>query len=215
MTRLVRILFDWDGPDGTTPARGCLNFTPTLRRDNPDSDGLILPAGFNVKLNPSGEVTVELAPTGPQWCWRVSEDVLGGVDRYVVVPAGDPDTVLEYRALQDVDPETLEPSPESLAGWTATLNEVQSLADRAETAAAAVEGAVGEDIAGAVADWLAANPLDAEPDWAQIEEYIGSLLSSGGSIHVGDGPPPYFIHGARIGDVYIDTETGDLYRLGE
>lgn len=77
----------------------------------------------------------------------------------------------------------------------------------------AYEIAVTHGYTGTEADWL--ESLRGEPDWAQIEEYVGSLLSSGGSIHVGDGPPPDFIYGARISDVYIDTETGDLYRLGE
>ena len=38
-------------------------------------------------------------------------------------------------------------------------------------------------------------------------------LSSGGSVHLGEGPPPTVIPGARLKDIYIDTLTNNLYEL--
>lgn len=47
---------------------------------------------------------------------------------------------------------------------------------------------------------------------AAIAEALGGL-SSGGAVHLGEGPPPDLIVGAVVGDVYIDTETGTIYAL--
>lgn len=40
-----------------------------------------------------------------------------------------------------------------------------------------------------------------------------ATLSAGGSIFLGEGPPPDLIPGVKVGDVYVNTATGDLYRL--
>lgn len=47
---------------------------------------------------------------------------------------------------------------------------------------------------------------------AAIAEAL-SGLSSGGAVHLGEGPPPDLIVGAVVGDVYIDTVTGTIYAL--
>lgn len=56
--------------------------------------------------------------------------------------------------------------------------------------------------------------VDPEVLEAAIATALDGRLSSGGSIHYGDGPPPTFIAGALVGDVYIDALTGALYTLG-
>lgn len=48
---------------------------------------------------------------------------------------------------------------------------------------------------------------------SEIDTRLAAVLSSGGSVHLGTGPPPDLIVGAKVGDVYIDTATGDLYEL--
>ena len=104
-----------DGTSERTPICGAVRFVPT-RRHTAGAD-IILPAGFDAELV-GGEVTVELAATGPDWCWMVIEPTKRGLIRHIIVPdVGD--EVLEYSSLPDVDPSTLEPSAEPEAAWWA------------------------------------------------------------------------------------------------
>ena len=106
-----------DGTSERTPICGAVRFIPTRRRTA--GADIILPAGFDVELV-DGEVTVELAATGPDWCWMVIEPTKRGLIRYIIVPdVGD--DVLEYAELPDVDPATLEPSAEPEAAWWAIV----------------------------------------------------------------------------------------------
>lgn len=50
---------------------------------------------------------------------------------------------------------------------------------------------------------------------ALVEQLSGVTVSSGGSIHLGDGPPPDLIPGAQVKDVYLDNLTGHIYILQE
>lgn len=123
---LIRIDLRHPTATGTRPAAGSLAWTPTRRRSA--ADHILLPTSFQVPLT-EGRATVDLAPTGTDWCWRVQELLSGGggSTRYVNVP--DTEAVAEYATLPDVDPATLQPAPEPLAGWTATLAEVQAVRD--------------------------------------------------------------------------------------
>lgn len=106
-----------DGTSERTPICGAVRFAPTKRRTA--GADIILPAGFDAELV-DGEVTVELAATGPDWCWMVIEPTKRGLIRYIIVPdVGD--VVLEYTELPDVDPATLEPSAEPEAAWWAAI----------------------------------------------------------------------------------------------
>ena len=106
-----------DGPDGRRPVSGTLGFCRTKR--GVDGQVTILPLEFSVLLL-NGEATVELAATGSDWCWQVSEPTKRGLIRYIVVPdVGD--VVLEYTELPDVDPNTLEPSAEPDPAWWAAI----------------------------------------------------------------------------------------------
>jgi hypothetical protein len=99
-----------------------IRFAPSKRRTA--GADVILPAGFDAELV-GGEVTVELAPTGPDWCWVVIEPTKRGLIRYIIVPdVGD--VVLEYSSLPDVDPATLEPSAEPEAAWWAAWQAMAS-----------------------------------------------------------------------------------------
>lgn len=103
-----------DGTPTRAPISGEIRFSPTKRRTaGPD---VILPAAFDAQLV-DGEVVVELAATGPEWCWMVIEPTGAGIIRHIIVP--DVGGVLEYSALIDVDPATLEPSAEPEAAWWA------------------------------------------------------------------------------------------------
>ena len=115
MSRVHVSLHRDDGTSERTPIAGMIRFAPSKRRTA--GADVILPAGFDAELV-GGEVTVELAPTGPDWCWMVIEPTKRGLIRYIIVPdVGD--VVLEYSSLPDVDPATLEPTAEPEAAWWA------------------------------------------------------------------------------------------------
>ena len=106
-----------DGTSERTPICGAVRFVPTRRRTA--GADIILPAGFDAELV-AGEVTVELAATGPDWCWMVIEPTKRGLIRHIIVPdVGD--DVLEYSELVDVDPATLDPTAEPEAAWWAIV----------------------------------------------------------------------------------------------
>lgn len=47
-----------------------------------------------------------------------------------------------------------------------------------------------------------------------LEEYLDSLKGKDGQIrYIGNGPPPDIIVGSRVGDNYLDRETGIIYEL--
>lgn len=123
----VRIAFE--RPD-RAPAYGSVEFAPTRRRvDGTTVVGMAPP--IQVQLGPD-PVTVDLDPTGGDWCWSVLERVagLGQRRRYLLVP--DVEGPVEYAALVEVDPATLEPSAEPPAAWTLELDAVRDeVADRA------------------------------------------------------------------------------------
>lgn len=118
----VHVSLHRDAPHGKAAICGPMRFVPSRRRSvGPD---IILPAGFDVDLV-DGEAIVELDATGPGWCWTAYEPTRRGAIRSILVPeAGD--VVLEYSALSDVDPATLEPSAEPEAAWWAAWNAMAS-----------------------------------------------------------------------------------------
>lgn len=108
-----------DGTPTRAPISGAIRFIPTKRRTaGPD---VILPAAFDAQLV-DGEVVVELAATGPEWCWMVIEPTGAGIIRHIIVPDVEPSVVLEYSMLPDVDPTTLDPSAEPEAAWWAAVD---------------------------------------------------------------------------------------------
>ena len=105
-----------DGPDGRRPVTGSIVARRTKR--GVDGNIITLPLPMSTALV-DGEATLPLAPTGPDWCWQITEPTTAGLVRYVAVP--DSSGVLEYSALPDVDPATLDPAAEPEAAWWAAL----------------------------------------------------------------------------------------------
>lgn len=118
MTSVHLALFR-DGPDGHRPVTGSVSFCRTRR--GVDGSIVVLPLEFSAPLV-NGEATVDLAPTGPDWCWMVIEPTGAGIIRHIIVPDVEPSVVLEYSMLPDVDPNTLEPSAEPEAAWWAAVD---------------------------------------------------------------------------------------------
>ena len=131
MTR-VRVRVRVPGGDtGTLPAPGEILFQPTARHTN--GDDIVLPAPMRCRLDPSGCTLVDLPPSQlPRWCWKAVERTLGGTTRYVDVP--DSPDELEYAALTDVDPKTLQAKPPDESAWNALFQRIEDLVDAAASA---------------------------------------------------------------------------------
>lgn len=126
MTR-VRVRVRVPGGDtGTLPAPGEILFQPTARHTN--GDDIVLPAPMRCRLDPSGCTLVDLPPSQlPRWCWKAVERTLGGTTRWIDVP--DSPDELEYAALTDVDPKTLQAKPHDESAWNALFQRIEDLVD--------------------------------------------------------------------------------------
>jgi Repeat of unknown function (DUF5907) len=141
-------------PTGTAAdarSLGVLEFEATARRVV-DGD-VVLPAPFSVTLSATEDVTRELAPTTSEWVWKVLERVTGGANgwRYLAIP--DSEAVLDYAALVEVDPATLDPSAVPEAAWWAALAAGGGGGSSAPDATTSVKGLVklAGDLAGTAA----------------------------------------------------------------
>ncbi len=186
---------------GGAPAVGVMHWTPTRRLVA--DDHVLLPIAYSVPLL-GAPVEVEVPPTDAAeydagaWCWRVDEYVRGGegVTRYVLLPTVQGDLVLEYTALIDIDPTSLEPTAAPLPVWQVQLDEVHRRVDQI------AETGVEVDLSGYVTDDELAAALE------------GLGLSAGGSLFDGSGEPPAHIDGSRVGDYYLDRASGTIWKLG-
>lgn len=61
------------------------------------------------------------------------------------------------------------------------------------------------ELADTISEILSNSPL--------IVNAVAQAMSSGGSIHLGEGPPPDFIPGSKVGDVYIDQTNLNIYQM--
>ena len=90
-------------------------------------DAIRLPVVQLVVLD-AGEATVDVLPSTTQWAWRVTEYVAGGTTRYVEVP--DSAAVVEYSALSDIDPASLDQTSNTVAAWDNATRAAQSVLDK-------------------------------------------------------------------------------------
>lgn len=100
---------------GTRAGVGMVVFQPSARHT--DDASVVLPDTFTVVLDEEGEATVDIQPTGPNWCWKTDEQVPYGSIRWFTVP--DTAGTLEYAELTDVDPRTFKPGS-NLTAWQAS-----------------------------------------------------------------------------------------------
>lgn len=70
---------------GTRAGVGMVVFQPSARHT--DDASVVLPDTFTVVLDEEGEATVDIQPTGPEWCWKTDEQVPYGSIRWFTVPA--------------------------------------------------------------------------------------------------------------------------------
>lgn len=201
----TRVRIDLRTADGA-PVTGVLHWTPTRRLVA--DDHVVLPAAVSTALR--GEPAVaEVIPTDSQeydagrWCWRVDEYVRGGdgTTRHVLIPTVHGDLTLEYAALIDIDPASLQPAAQPQPLWQVQLD---SVARRVEQLA---ETGTTVDLSNYVTDAELAAALVGLGSG-------GGSGSAGGSLFDGTGAPPSVIFGARVGDYYLDKASGQLWKLG-
>lgn len=179
--------FDMADPAGV-PVSGYMSLVPTRRVTV--GDEIRLPTALRVRLE-AGEASVELMPSTTQWVWRVAELVPVGITRYVAIP--DSDTVVEYAALESVDPSSLDVSSASVPAWEIATRTAQEMLDRvgeidgkverAEDAAAGAESSAGaaeshETAARSSADAAASSARDAASSVTAAASSAGSAASS-------------------------------------
>ena len=109
---------------GTRAGVGMVVFQPSARHT--DDASVVLPDTFTVVLDEEGEATVDIQPTGPDWCWKTDEQVPYGSIRWFTVP--DTAGTLEYAELTDVDPRTFKPG-RNLAAWQAVTGDIKTMID--------------------------------------------------------------------------------------
>lgn len=122
---MTRIDFKFAKPTNTGtpfPVSGVIEAVPTKRRiiaGTPDT--VIIPTPFHLDIPDTGNVSLDLEPTGPDWAWSLTF-MLTGIAKWTdTVTVPDADTV-DYPDLPRVDPVTLEPDAAPDAAWWAALN---------------------------------------------------------------------------------------------
>lgn len=122
---MTQVRFAWQTPDsqlGLKPAAGSIRLLPTRRRWNDTS--IVVPATMEFTL--LGEGVLEVAPTGPEWCWAIQwtpTNAQGWTD-HVLVP--DADGVVEFKSLVHVDPRTFTPTATPSPAWVAELEKLRA-----------------------------------------------------------------------------------------
>ncbi|ALV45842.1 hypothetical protein MB46_10455 [Arthrobacter alpinus] len=156
---MTRIVIDFLRPkaEGRVKEEGHLEWQQTRRLI--EGGSVIVASGFPVALW-GGVAEVNVAPTGPSWCWGVTERVKSGagpaVVRYVAVPDVEE---IAYTDLIEVDPTTLLPSAEPEAAWWAYAEGMvisgQQAADAAATAVQVAAALPGQAAAAVSAEVVA------------------------------------------------------------
>nr|DAL86681.1 MAG TPA: hypothetical protein [Caudoviricetes sp.] len=101
---MTRIRFRFRRPDAShvsgVPVEGVISCNPTMRVVQED-ESLLLPVPFAVRLpSDGGDLTLDLKPTGVDWCWRIEERIKGLTHvRRVIVP--DSTQILDYATLSE------------------------------------------------------------------------------------------------------------------
>ena len=101
---MTKVHIDLQAPasDGHAAEKGVVFFRPTRRLTIEDGKAILTPRAFCTKLADDGTATVDLMPSGDDWCWEVREELTSYTfTRRVTVP--DSTDVLEYAELADAE----------------------------------------------------------------------------------------------------------------
>lgn len=124
---LTKVLFDFRRPavGGLVPAGAGSLGLALMKRATRDGF-IVVKSSYDVDVV-DGLAEVDMLPTAADEYWRVTERISERFVRNVVVPQRT-EPVL-YTDLLDVDPQTLEPTAEAVAGWTAQMAEFRAIRD--------------------------------------------------------------------------------------
>lgn len=217
---MTQIRFRFRRPDAShvsgVPVDGVIFCNPTMRVVQEDKS-LLLPAPFAVRLPSDGsDLTLDLKPTGVDWCWRIEERIKGLTHvRRVIVP--DSTQILDYATLSE-------------AAWTGTSNCAGGVAHSIRV----FDGVIGLGDVVDVDDLRPSDHVSAGDSVVDADGHVwivsrfdgrkvvfgidggvslrGPKGERGLSFRSGIGKPSDLTQGI-IGDTYIDLETGDVYQL--
>ncbi|UVK58679.1 minor tail protein [Arthrobacter phage Argan] len=134
MTKVL-LQYGSPAPDGTyPPVEGVLIWTPTRRRvvaGMPDK--IIMPIGFKVPIT-GGVITVNVAPSGIDWVWRVDE-LVKGMSRVISYKAVPDQEEIDFTELVSVNPLSLSPLAEPEPIWYPWAEALAETTARAEQSA--------------------------------------------------------------------------------
>ena len=128
---VVRCVLYIPTANGDMLADGSLEWVPfgAPRTGSTQSLGTaeVAPQGFTVSIGGAvgAPTSITLDPTDGTWCWKVTEHITGGRVRYVQIPASG---TVDYGALVDVDPTTLQTTTTASAAFAAALAAQAALA---------------------------------------------------------------------------------------
>lgn len=217
---MTRIRFRFRRPDAShvsgVPVDGVISCNPTMRVVQED-ESLLLPVPFAVRLPSDGsDLTLDLKPTGVDWCWRIEERIKGLTHvRRVIVP--DSVQILDYATLSE-------------AAWRGTSDCAGGLAHSIRVFAGVIGlGDVVDVDDLRPSDHVSAGDsvVDAEGHLWIVSRFDGGKVTfgiDGGvslrgpkgerglSFRSGMGVPVEATQGV-VGDTYIDLTTGDVYQL--
>ncbi|UQS94692.1 minor tail protein [Arthrobacter phage Zeina] len=134
MTKVL-LQYGSPAPDGTyPPVEGVLIWTPTRRRVvSGMPDKIIMPIGFKVPIT-GGVITVNVAPSGIDWVWRVDE-LVKGMSRVISYKAIPDQEEIDFTELVSVNPLSLSPLAEPEPIWYPWAEALAETTARAEQSA--------------------------------------------------------------------------------
>lgn len=215
---MTQIRFRFRRPDTShvsgVPVDGVISCNPTMRVVQED-ESLLLPVPFAVRLpSDGGDLTLDLKPTGVDWCWRIEERIKGLTHvRRVIVP--DSVQTLDYATLGEASWAS-SATPGGLVHSMRTYSGVITL--DAHVPAASLKPSDNVTVGDTCVDstgrvWMITGLIDSDVIFgADTGVTLGGKGERGLSFRSGMGKPSDLTQGI-IGDTYIDLETGDVYQL--
>ena len=180
-----------------------------------EDESLLLPVPFAVRLPSDGsDLTLDLKPTGVDWCWRIEERIKGLTHvRRVIVP--DSVQTLDYATLGEASW-----ASSATAGGLVHSMRVYSgvITSDAHVPAASLKPSDNVTVGDTCVDstgrvWMITGLVDSDVVFGvDTGVTLGGKGERGLSFRSGMGRPSDLTQGI-VGDTYIDLETGDVYQL--
>lgn len=215
---MTQIRFRFRRPDAShvsgVPVEGVISCNPTMRVVQED-ESLLLPVPFAVRLpSDGGDLTLDLKPTGVDWCWRIEERIKGLTHvRRVIVP--DSVQTLDYATLGEASwasAATAGGLVHSMRTYSGVITlDAHVPAAELKPSDNVTVGDTCVDSTGRV--WMITGLVDSDVVFGvDTGVTLGGKGERGLSFRSGMGRPSDLTQGI-VGDTYIDLTTGDVYQL--